>query len=53
MSTEERGGAKIVRLEGALDVAAPPGPAGRVFERTNRLLRICPTVEKGLAALAA
>ena len=109
VSTEERGGAKVVRLEGALDVAAalelrdllgtvlepgakvlldlaavslidssgvgilvtahrlaaargaaivlaaPPGPVGRVFEltRTNRLLRIFPTVEEGLAALAA
>ena len=109
VSTEERGGAKVVRLEGALDVAAalelrdllgtvlepgakvlldlaavslidssgvgilvtahrladargaaivlaaPSGPVGRVFEltRTNLLLRIHPTAEEGLAALAA
>jgi anti-sigma B factor antagonist len=34
-------------------LAAPAGPAARVFEltRTNKLLRIEPTVEEGLAAL--
>jgi anti-sigma B factor antagonist len=39
-------GAKLV-------LAAPAGPAARVFEltRTNKLLRIEPTVEQGLAAL--
>ena len=36
-----------------LVLAAPAGPAARVFEltRTNKLLRIEPTVEQGLAAL--
>jgi anti-anti-sigma factor len=34
-------------------LAGAPGPVGRVFEltRTNKLLRIYPTVEEGLAAL--
>ena len=34
-------------------LANPVGPVGRVFEmtRTNKLLRIYPTVEDGLAAL--
>lgn len=34
-------------------LASPNGPVGRVFEltRTNKLLRIYPTVEEGLTAL--
>ena len=37
----------------SLVLAGPVGPVGRVFEmtRTNKLLRIHPTVEDGLAAL--
>jgi anti-anti-sigma factor len=44
----EASGARLV-------LAAPAGPAARVFEltRTNKLLRIEPTVEAGLAALRA
>jgi anti-anti-sigma factor len=36
-------------------LAGAPGPVGRVFEltRTDRLLRIFPTVEEGLDALRA
>jgi anti-anti-sigma factor len=37
----------------AFVLAGAPGPVGRVFEltRTNKLLRIHPTVDAGLAAL--
>ena len=42
----EAAGARLV-------LAAPLGPAARIFEltRTNKLLRIEPTAEQGLAAL--
>lgn len=39
----------------AFTIAGAPGPVGRVFEltRTDRLLRIFPSVAEGLAALRA
>jgi anti-sigma B factor antagonist len=40
-------------VDGQFALANPVGPVGRVFEmtRTNKLLRIYPSVDEGLAAL--
>jgi anti-sigma B factor antagonist len=44
---------KAAEVGGELALAAPAGTVERVFEltRTNRLLRIFPTLEEGLAAV--